>query len=76
MNDTTTLPRTLSKSEIRRALRCTSRRAWREKFFTDRVLGEVLQITREDWNRVLVLDAHQTKAVIQFFELTPDDFKH
>lgn len=67
-------PHTLSKKEIRRALRCTSQRAWKSKFFTDRVLDEVLKITREDWNHVIVLDAHQTKAVIQFFELKPESF--
>ncbi len=74
MSNTTTLPRTLSKKEIRTALGCTSQRAWRQKFFTDRVLVEVLQITREEWNHVQVLDAHQTKAVIAFFELKPESF--
>lgn len=71
---TPSMPHTVSKKELRRALRCTSQRAWREKIFTDGVLTRVLHIKREEWNRVVVLDVEQTKAVIQFFELKAEDF--
>lgn len=73
MQTETRFPALISKAELNRALKCTSREQW-QKLFTDEVLQEVLKMDRQQFKKVRLFDAMATRRLIDFFSLQPQDF--
>lgn len=70
----TTLPRTLTKVDLRRALGCEHNfPRFRTMYITDGLLLH-LGMSREQWTHVKELDVDQTRAVIQYLNLSAADF--
>ena len=72
-NTPSRLPALISKSELRRAIGCTSRKQWQSKIVTDNLLS-MLNMDREQFNRLRLFDADRSRLLIQYFNLTPNDF--
>lgn len=74
MSETIRYPHTITKAQLRAALRVTSRKTFSEKYCTPEIIVRYLGTTVEEFRRVHVLDVETTKRAIQYFQLTPEDF--
>ena len=59
---------TVTKSELRVILQCTAYTRWRGKVMTDEVLHDVLQIDREQFNKLREFTVPQTRALAEYFK--------
>lgn len=73
---TSKMPLTITKSELRDALGCREVRRFNRVYMTDTVLGEILGLgSREVYNRIREFNVMQTRALIDFFRLGPEQFR-
>lgn len=71
------LKRSISKTELRYLFSdgdvpC-SWYTFREKFFTEKFISEVLQLTHDEFKRITIFDFHQTKKIYEYFNLDASD---
>ena len=68
------LPLTITKSQLRQALRVTNRKTFRVKYCTDEVIKNTLGMSLDDFNRLVVFDVPTTKRLLSYFNLDANDF--
>lgn len=68
------LPVTLTKSQVKRVLNCTTHASFRRKVFTDEVITEHLRLTPAEFDRLRVFDTPTTRRICTYFNLTADSF--
>ncbi len=68
------LPITISKKELRNALKVGSKTNFRAKYMPDEVITEVVRVSVDQYSRLRVFDSAQTRRIIEYFRLTAKDF--
>jgi hypothetical protein len=68
------VPLTITKSQLRQALRVTSRKTFRGKYCTDEVILQTLGMSLDDFNRTVLFDVPTTRRLVQYFDLGAEDF--
>lgn len=71
----TRYPLTITKAQLRAALRVTNRKTFSEKYCTPEVVKKYIGMEVEEFKRVHVLDVSATKKAIEYFSLRPEDFE-
>lgn len=61
---------TLTKSELRDRLGCTTWQRFYAKFMTEHVITTVLKLSKPDYSRLREFDVEQTRRLKEYFQLT------
>jgi hypothetical protein len=60
---------TVTKSELKDLLGCTTWKRFYAKFMTDHVQRNILNLTKEEYKAIREFDVEQTRLIYQYFEL-------
>lgn len=60
---------TITKSELKALLHCTTWSRFYSKFMTSHVKKEILQLSEDEYKRIREFDVEQTRKLYEYFEI-------